>query len=58
MDKQPETWGADTIYLSRISGGNPLVTAAYSIFKKRKLLTTFKICPPVFVNFMRSIQVL
>ena len=57
MNKKIDVWGADTFHLSTISGGNPLVTATYTIFKKRKLFATYKISPPVLVNFMMSIQV-
>ena len=57
MNKKIDVWGADTFHLSTISGGNPLVTAAYTIFKKRKLFASYKISPPVLVNFMMSIQV-
>ena len=50
-------WNADAFHLNTISGGNPLVSSSYMIFKNRNLFTEFQVLPRAFINFVSSIQV-
>ena len=51
------SWDIDAFHLNLMSGGNPLVSSAYLLFKKRNLFSEFEISPHVFINFMSAIQV-
>lgn len=57
VETQLDIWNMDTFHLHKLSDGNPLVTAAYTVFKKRNLISEFKISPPTFINFMTAVQV-
>lgn len=56
VETQLDIWNMDTFHLHKLSDGNPLVTAAYTVFKKRNLISEFKISPPTFINFMTAVQ--
>lgn len=51
------TWDVDAFHLNLSSGGNPLISSAYLLFKQRNLFSEFEISPHVFINYMSAIQV-
>lgn len=50
-------WEVDAFHFDKVSGGNPLISAAYLLFKRRNFFSEFQISPHVFINYMTAIQV-
>ena len=57
MNSKLYSWDVDAFHLNLSSGGNPLVSSAYILFKQRNLFSEFEISPHVFINYMTALQV-
>lgn len=56
MDSKLYIWNVDVFHFDSLSGGNPLVSACYMLFKKHNFFTELQISPHIFINFMTTIQ--